>query len=411
MSDIFLSYSRHDRPQAEMMASALADRGWSVWWDWKIPAGKAFRSFIDEHLQKARLVIVLWSTTSVTSEWVIEEATEGKVRGILVPTLIEEVQPPLGFRSLQTTDLTAWTGETDARAFVKLCFDIEALIGVPLASAGTATSQMPPRPEPQTNPKNSARYVWVPPGEFWMGAVPGDSIAFDCEKPRHRVRITKGFWLGETPVTVEAYKQFVSERPEFKMPFTASDESYFNRDRARNNPIVWVTWAQAKAYSEWAGGRLPTSAEWEYAVRAGKNGLKYPWGNEITRANANSASCKWKDGAWPVWKDQVSPVRSYPANDWGLYDMAGNVWEWVSDWYRRDYYTTLPAEEPAMDPQGPSNPESNVLPARELRGGSFDSDDKRDLRISYRTYTTRNFPESSGFDVGFRCIWEAPSPW
>ena len=176
-----------------------------------------------------------------------------------------------------------------------------------------------------------------------MGATPGDSEALDHEKPRHRVRITKGFWLGETPVTVAAYKRFVSERPDLKMPPAPDFNPRWSKE---DHPVVGMTWDEAQAYCAWAGGRLPTEAEWEYAVRGGKDGLKYPWGNDITQENANYRGSKWKG---------TSPVRSYPANAWGLYDMAGNVWEWAADWYDENYYASLPPDMPVEDPPGPQS--------------------------------------------------------
>jgi formylglycine-generating enzyme required for sulfatase activity len=218
-----------------------------------------------------------------------------------------------------------------------------------------------------------------------MGATPGDTEAEGDEKPRHGVRITKGFWLGETPVTVAAYKRFVGERPAFKMPPPQDFNPQWSKE---DHPVVRVSWDEAQAYCEWAGGRLPTEAEWEYAARGGKDGLKYPWGNEITPDNANYSGSKWKG---------TSPVRSYPANAWGLYDMAGNVWEWIADWYGKDYYATLPSDKPAEDPRGPKSGTVRVL-----RGGSFNSD-ARNLRAAFRG---RGAPGDRGGVVGFRCVRE-----
>ena len=267
-----------------------------MWWNWNTPAGRTFRQVIQEQLDKARCVIVLWSAASVTRKWVIEEASEGEECGILVPVLIEKVRPPLGFRSIQAADLTGWSGDTAAPTFLRLRADIEALIGERTKG-------------PQANQKDGLSYVWIPPGEFWMG----DNEGQPDEKPRHRVRITNGFWLSETPVTVAAYKQFVKDRPEWKTPGSPK----FKRDWSKeDHPVANVTWDEARAYCSWGGtgGRLPTEAEWEYAARGGKDGLMYPWGNEITPENANYSESRWKG---------TSPVRSYPPNAWGLYDMAG----------------------------------------------------------------------------------------
>ena len=379
MSDIFISYARQDRPRAEAIAKALEDHGWSVWWDWNIPAGKTFRQVIQEQLDKARCVIVLWSATSITRKWVIEEASEGEERGILVPVLIEKVRPPLGFRSMQAADLISWQGDTNAPAFRRLCSDIEALIGVPTTVGQAAMAG------PQTNPTDGLSYVWIAPGEFRMGATPGDTEAGADEKPRHRVRITKGFWLGETTVTVAAYKRFVSERPDFKMPPPPDFNPKWSKE---DHPVVRVTWDEAQAYCGWAGGRLPSEAEWEYAARGGKDGLKYPWGNDITQENANYRASKWKG---------TSPVRSYPANAWGLYDMAGNVWEWAADRYDENYYETMPPDKPAEDPRGPESGKVRVL-----RGGSF-------FYVSWYLRAANRFRSAPVFGndfFGFRCVRE-----
>jgi formylglycine-generating enzyme required for sulfatase activity len=388
MSDIFISYAREDRPRAEAIAQALEDHGWSVWWDWVIPTGKKFRRVIQEEIDKARCVVVLWSATSIDSDWVIEEASEGNDRGILLPVLIQKVRPPMGFRSMHAADLTNWRGEAAAPTFLRLCSDIAPLIRAPVI-VPTAAKDQPPSPAPRqsgarTNPKDDPAYVRIPKGEFWMGATSGDTDAQPDEK-RHRVRITKDFWLGETPVTVAAYKRFVAERPQFKMPPPPDFNPDWNKS---DHPIVRATWDEAKAYCEWAGGRLPTEAEWEYAARGGKDGLKYPWGNEITPENANYSGSKWKG---------TSPVRSYPANAWGLYDMAGNVWEWAADWYDNDYYGTLPSDKPVEDPRGPQSSKVRVL-----RGGSFDYA-TRDLRAALRG---RSEPDGRYFSIGFRCVRE-----
>jgi formylglycine-generating enzyme required for sulfatase activity len=382
MSHIFISYARQDRPRAEAIAKALEDHGWSVWWDWNIPAGKTFRQVIQEELDKARCVIVLWSATSVTRKWVIEEASEGEERGILVPVRIETVRPPLGFRQIQAADLTAWAGDTAAPAFRRLCSDIHPLIGSP---ATAPTNPAPRQPGAQTNPKDGLSYVLIARGEFQMGATPGDTEAYPSEKPRHPVRITTGFWLSDTPVTVAAYKRFVSERPDFKMPPPPDFNPKWNNE---DHPVVRVTWDEAQAYCKWADGQLPTEAQWEYAARGGKDGLKYPWGNEITPENANYAGSKWKG---------TSPVRTYPANASGLYDMAGNVWEWVADWYDENHYASLSPDKPTEDPRGPQSGKVRVL-----RGGSFYID-SRYLRVAGRG---RSEPDGRYGYIGFRCVRE-----
>ncbi len=131
MSDIFISYAREDRTQAERLARALETRGWSVWWDATIPAGKAFHKVIEEAIEATGCVIVLWSRSSVESQWVYAEAEEGNRRNILVPVLIEEAKVPLGFRTLQAVDLVGWQGADTHPEFCKLVTDLTAMLGPP----------------------------------------------------------------------------------------------------------------------------------------------------------------------------------------------------------------------------------------------------------------------------------------
>jgi formylglycine-generating enzyme required for sulfatase activity len=242
------------------------------------------------------------------------------------------------------------------------------------------------------NPKDGLTYVWIPPGSFQMGAVPGDSKAQPDEKPRHRVTISKGFWLCRTPVTVGAYKRFCAETGR-RMPWPAPT---FNVEGGLlqlkklvrwphdDHPIVHVNWNDAVAYCQWAGGRLPTEAEWEYAARAGTETV-YPWGDSV------DGSCAWYNDNSAL---QTHPVGKKKANGWGLYDMVGNVWEWCADWYDKTYY----ASSPSTDPQGPARGKRRVV-----RGGSWDCH-PLDLRVSNRCpYDPSERPDA----FGFRCALDA----
>ncbi len=213
-----------------------------------------------------------------------------------------------------------------------------------------APSTSPVRVGEVVKPRDSSDYVWIPPGSFEMGCVPSDMECVGDEKPRHRVTLTKGFWVGETEVTVGAYKRFAQSSSRAMPEVTA-----FRQDE--NHPMVNVRWEDATAYCRWAGGRLPREVEWEYAARGGKNGLKYPWGNTVSHDEANYEGVQGKD-RW----EGTAPVRSFAANGFGLYDMAGNVWEWVQDWYDAGYYKS----GPTTDPKGPASGEDRVL-----RGGSW----------------------------------------
>ena len=132
MADIFISYAREDQEKAGQLASALEAKGWTVFWDRTIPPGKSWRDYIGAKLNAARCVIVAWSKSSIESEWVAEEADEGKNRKILVPVLFEEVQIPLGFRSIQTANLSDWKGELDSIDFNHLTDAVLEVIDAPI---------------------------------------------------------------------------------------------------------------------------------------------------------------------------------------------------------------------------------------------------------------------------------------
>lgn len=136
MADVFISYAREDRPRAQALAQALERFGWSVWWDRDIPAGRSFDDVIAEAIQEARCVMVLWSKPAVASDWVREEAEEGKRRGILLPALIEpDVEIPFGFRRIQAADLVGWDGSGEGSHFRDLVQDLGKLLGGDSSSA------------------------------------------------------------------------------------------------------------------------------------------------------------------------------------------------------------------------------------------------------------------------------------
>ena len=273
--------------------------------------------------------------------------------------------------------------------------------------------------------------VWIPGGEFSMGSdAAADSL---CDRPGvtrdaqpiHRVSVD-GFWMDATEVTNEQFEAFVkatgyvtiaertpdpAEFPgaprELLVPgstvFTPPDHAVDLGDamewwryvpgadwrhpqgpgsdlRGRERfPVVHIAFADAEAYAVWAGGRLPTEAEWEFAARGGLTGHLYAWGNELTPHGVHHANIH--QGAFPAHDEGddgftgLAPVASYPPNAYGVYDMAGNVWEWVSDWYRPDYYATLAAAGGvALNPRGPGDsfdPSEPGAEKRVHRGGSF----------------------------------------
>jgi hypothetical protein len=209
VSDIFLSYASEDRLRVKPVVDALEARGWSVWWDPTIRPGQIFARVIQEALDKARCVVVLWSRESVESDWVQTEAGEGLKRKILIPALLDVVVIPLEFRRIHAANLVGWSGALPYSGFEELARAVEGLLGLPAAqpakvSAAAAPSAIiQPAPPPRLtsgqkrkNPKDGLTYVWIPPGKFTMGCSPGDSECSASERPPHEVTITCGFWMG-----------------------------------------------------------------------------------------------------------------------------------------------------------------------------------------------------------------------
>jgi formylglycine-generating enzyme required for sulfatase activity len=238
----------------------------------------------------------------------------------------------------------------------------------------------PSRGQVRENPKDGLQYVWIPPGTFMMGCSPGDSACLSDEKPAHQVTLTKGFWIGQTEVTVGAYKRFVVASGRQMPP-----ASRFNVDWANEKmPVVNVTWDEARAYCLWAGGRLPTEAEWEYAARGGSTEARYGNLDEVAWYNKNSGH-------------QPHEVAQKPANGLGLFDVLGNVEEWVSDWYEGAYYRNSPSQ----DPSGPASGKYHILRGVSWVTSSISS------RVSFRFVVGR---EHKGEDDGLRCGCDAVNP-
>ncbi len=232
-----------------------------------------------------------------------------------------------------------------------------------------------------TDSRDREEYVHIEGGKFKMGCVPSDNRCAKDETPPHDVTISHGFWMGRNEVEVSAFQRYTSVN-KLKMPGTPAYNSGW---RAANLPMVVVSWDQAKAYCAWAGGRLPTEAEWEFAARGGVANEIYPLNSENSRDKANFSGTKGND----IF-EFAAPVHSFDANPFNLFDMAGNVWEWVNDFYSANYYQ----DSPAVDPPGPKTGKDHVM-----RGGSFASDWQEHLRISVRK--AQGGPTNN---LGFRCV-------
>ena len=309
--------------------------------------------------------------------------------------------------------------------------------------------------------------AWIPGGEFSMGAA--DPLGQDANvvgmqatedsRPIHRVRV-KGFWMDRTEVTNRQFAAFakatgyvtVAERrpraedfpgasPEDlvagSVVFTPPDhavplDSHFrwwsyvrgaswrhpqgpdSDIRGRDDfPVVHVAFEDAEAYAKWAGKRLPTEAEWEFAARGGKSGQAYPWGNEFLvdgkfMANTHQGHFPDKDTRADAHAG-IAQVASYPANGYGLFDVAGNVWEWTTDWYRPDYYAELARAGTAPDPRGPDSsydPAEPGVAKRVHRGGSFLCTEQYCSRYMVGT-RGKGEPSTGTNHLGFRLVRDA----
>ena len=379
-------------------------------------------------------------------------------------------------------------GSTD-RVFRRRWLTIGALF-VLLVAAGAllASRLLAPAPVPEwpvailgdgdTVPADMA---WVPGGVFLMGS--DSRLAQPNERPAHRVRI-RGFWMDTTHVTNDDFAEFVrqtgylttAERPpdwetiRVQLPpgiprppddvlvpgamvFVGTDRPVNIDDYSQwwqyvpganwrqpqgpgssidgkgRHPVVQVSHEDVLAYARWAGKRLPTEAEWEYAARGGLEQATYAWGNQAMPGGQRQAHY-WDAGAqpFPVVSARAGsatgtlPVRSFPANGYGLYDMTGNAWQWVADWYRADHFARQLASQtgliklPLDNPRGPAtsfDPSDPGVPAdapkRVIRGGSFLCDES--YCLSYRPSARRGSdPHSPMSHLGFRLVLDAPPP-
>ncbi|QLE01902.1 formylglycine-generating enzyme family protein [Galbibacter sp. BG1] len=306
--------------------------------------------------------------------------------------------------------------------------------------------------------------VWIPGGSYTQGARENDEFALSHEKPAHPVRVD-GFYMDETEVTNDEYAKFVEEtgyvtvaerkiewedikkqvppgtpkphdsllRPGslvFKKTKTSVPNLYdFSQwwewkvganwkhpkgpgssiEGKGDYPVVHIAYEDAIAYCEWAGRRLPTEAEWEWAAHGGTKNSMYAWGDDIEKLNDEANT--W-DGEFPTRNDKKdgyenkAPVRSFPPNSFGLYEMSGNVWEWTKDWFNVNYYSELLQQGEVTNPEGATtsyNPNTPLSDERVIKGGSFLCSDTycASYRISARMATSL---DSGQEHLGFRTV-------
>jgi formylglycine-generating enzyme len=327
---------------------------------------------------------------------------------------------------------------------------IVALVTFLVGFDQVAAPKSPVGPWPQPWFGKPTGMVWIPGGTFTMG----EPTSQDQDAPRHTVAV-QGFWMDRTEVTNDQFAKFiaatnyqtVAERTpsaeqfpgvpaEKLVPFSACfaccdvnpneagglppwwamtpgaswkhpegpGSSIVGRG---DHPVVHVAWEDAAAYAKWAGKRLPTEAEWEFAARGGQDKMTFTWGNDVPGTNgkyfANTFQGKFpaSDSAADGFS-ATAPVGSFPANGYGLVDMSGNAWEWCHDWYAANYYTRSPNQNPQGPEFGDADP-GDGQPQRVRRGGSFLCADAYCRRYLPGT-RDKNPPDSSANHTGFRCV-------
>jgi len=306
---------------------------------------------------------------------------------------IYQVKRPKGCRGLEMQNLRlnlAWVIATFLLVFLASCSPNP--FATPLQPTGPATrpelatpgaADFTPESTPlavstKISPVDGMVMVEIPESHFNMGKE--DNILSD-DTPRHRVYLDT-YWIDQTDVTNEMFAKCVQAgQCAFDIQHAATDIHFSNPDYAKH-PVVYVTWYQAVAYCQWAGRRLPSEAEWEKAAR-GKDGRSFPWGKEPVDSRLANYNNNTGD---------TTPVGGYPlgASPYGLLDMAGNVRQWVADWYSDLFYRNSPIQNPL----GPGLGEKRVL-----RGGSF-KDPANGVRVTVRF---AHVPGSAGMNRGFRC--------
>ena len=240
--------------------------------------------------------------------------------------------------------------------------------------------------------KDGAKMALIPAGSFEMGDHFNEGYA--SERPVHTVELD-AFYMDVNEVTVGQFKRFVEES---EYSYHGNWQDVASRSPTDEHPMVYISWDDAIAYTEWSGKRLPTEAEWEYAARGGLTGKRYPWGDEITRNDANYGGTGGKD----IWT-RTSPVGSFDPNGYGLHDVTGNAWEWTNDLYDGDYYNN----SPLRNPQGPNSGSTTAPPPWEE---IVTSGNDRVLRGGFWNYTPGG-GKTDNFRVAARESGWRPNHW
>lgn len=386
MPHVFLSYSRKDTKDMQRLHADLRSAGLDVWVDdtGLEPGTPVWQTEIASALEKAAAVVVVLSPAAKISEWVMRELQYAETFGVRIfPILLrgdERASIPINLINAQWTDARPDYPQALQRMVAAL-FNHLGLTGDHLPERVTFRGK---------------EYVYIPPGPFSMGSTPDrvsnlnradGSDAFSSEQPQHQVSLP-GFYISRFPVTNADYQVFVQATghavpfrdDELSLPYAWDPPARMPPPNKENFPVVLVSWYDAQAYCQWAGGRLPTEAGWEKAAR-GTQAFEWPWGNIWQTGSANTSESGLRE---------LLPVGGYsPQADspYGVGDMSGNVWEWCSSlWKPYPYQVNDGREDPVTGGE------------RVLRGGAVGLPGTK-ARTAYRNRTQ---PGEYGFTIGFR---------
>ncbi len=453
MSDIFVSYASEDLDRIKPLLRALEETGWSVFWDRTIPVGGTWRQVIGTEIDTCRCMVAVWSKRSVDSDWVHEEADEGKRRGVLAPVLIDHIQPPIGFRSIQAARLADWDGRAPSPEFDRLLADLSNILGTPPAKV-KEEQQRQAEPEapifkskaepPDNSHLTKAKRFSILGGITFVlislivifsvnqrGHVPGAGLKANSSSSSGRQLLAgevfrdrlKDNSMGPEMVVIPAGTfrmgdiQRIGEKDELPVhevrinnafamgrhevtfeeydQFAHAtgrelpDDKGWGRDR---RPVINVSWRNAEVYVKWLSG---------------KTGKRYRLPSEAeweyaARANEDTtywwgneldsimANCDGCDARWGG--KRTAPVASFPENPFSLFDTAGNVREWLQDCWHESY---MDAPRNGLAWLAESRGDCGQ---RVLRSGSW-SNGPGDVRSSYRD---RESPGYRKDDIGFR---------
>jgi formylglycine-generating enzyme required for sulfatase activity len=445
MTQIFISYSRKDIAFIDKLAADLKKSGLDVWYDVSgIAGGDRWRSEIENALRNSQYVLVVLSPDAVLSQWVEREFLfSNNLQKKIIPLMYRSCEIPLNYVDIniidvqgdnyatnfdellealsidsETADVLSSTNKSPTRRtrvpYIVLISGV-AIVMVALLAApairrifvpvslvptltldmanvptsessfmatgslmATATTMPSPASVPsETTDAKGVAMVLVPAGSFTMGSDHGDVD----EVPVHSVTLD-GFYIDKYEVTNALYKACVNANA----CHPPKDINDYSNSQYADHPVIYIDWNMAKTYCEWRGAKLPTEAQWEKAAR-GADGRTYPWGESISCSEANYLGCS----------GGTTSVATHPAgvSPFGVYDMAGNVWEWVADWYSETYYQVTPLENPI----GPDEGSSKVV-----RGGAWNVD----TVAVYSSVRNAKTPNISDNDIGIRCVMDVP---